>query len=139
MDLELYSAESLNLNNKLNPWWISGFATGEGSFSYFTPSVQTQVSAPGSKDRKRENAAGNVVKDYTLAFDIGQKSDNLHVLNLIVNTLGMGKVYSETRGISKFRLVPIEQILNDLVPFFDRYPLDPSVALGHLGCRRLGK
>lgn len=117
VDLELYSAESLNLNNRLNPWWISGgvAATGEGSFSYFT--------------RKRENAAGNAVKDYTLAFDIGQKSDNLYVLNLIVNTLGMGKVYTETREISKFRLVPREQILNDLVPFLDKYPLEGNKAL----------
>lgn len=30
----------------------------------------------------------------------------------------MGKVYTETRGISKFRLVPRDQILKDLVPFF---------------------
>lgn len=115
MDLELYSVESLNLNNKLNPWWISGFATGEGCFSYFT--------------RKRENAAGNRVKDYTLAFEIGQKNDNLYVLSLIVNTLGMGKVYTETRGISKFRLVPRDQILNVLVPFFDKYPLEGNKAL----------
>lgn len=104
IDLELYSVESLNLKDKLNPWWISGFASGEGSFTFFT--------------RRRVNAAGNTVKDYTLAFEIGQKSDSLYILNLIVNTLGSGKVYTETRGISKFRLVPRDFILNDLVPFF---------------------
>lgn len=115
VDLELYSAESLNLKDKLNPWWISGFATGEGSFTYFT--------------RKRVNAAGNTVKDYTLAFEISQRSDSLYVLNLIVNTLGWGKVYTETRGISKFRLVLRDLILNDLVPFFDKYPLEGNKAL----------
>ena len=72
---------------------------------------------------KRVNAAGNTVKDYTLAFEIGQRSDSLYVLNLIVNTLGWGKVYTETRGISKFRLVPRDLIINDLVPFFDKYPV----------------
>ena len=78
IDLELYSAESkcLNVNNTLDPWWISGFATGEGSFTFFT--------------RKRVNAAGDTVKDYTLAFEISQKSDSLYVLNLIVNTVGWG-------------------------------------------------
>lgn len=115
VDLELYSAESLNLKDKLNPWWISGFATGEGSFTYFT--------------RKRVNAGGNTVKDYTLAFEISQRSDSLYVLNLIVNTLGWGKVYTETRGISKFRLVLRDLILNDLVPFFDKYPLEGNKAL----------
>ena len=113
--LELYSVESLNLKDKLNPWWISGFATGEGSFTYFT--------------RKRVNAAGNTVKDYTLAFEISQKSDSLYVLNLIVNTFGWGKVYTETRGISKFRLVLRDLILKDLVPFFDKYPLEGNKAL----------
>ena len=117
VDLELYSAngESLKFNSKLNPWWISGFATGEGSFTYFT--------------RKRVNAAGNTVKDHTLAFEISQRSDSLYVLNLIVNTLGWGKVYTETRGISKFRLVLRDLILNDLVPFFDKYPLEGNKAL----------
>ncbi len=75
-----------------------------GSFTFFT--------------RKRVNAAGNTVKNYTLAFEIGQKSDSLYVLNLIVNTFGWGKVYTETRGISKFRLVLRYIIINDLVPFF---------------------
>lgn len=115
VDLEIYSVESLNLKDKLNPWWISGFATGEGSFTFFT--------------RKRVNAAGNTVKDYTLAFEIGQKSDSLYVLNLIVNTFGWGKVYTETRGISKFRLVLRDLILNDLVPFFEKYPLEGNKAL----------
>ena len=42
--------------------------------------------------------------------------------------MGFGKVYTEKRGISKFRLVPRDQIFNDLVPFFEKYPLDPSNA-----------
>lgn len=115
VELELYSAESLNIKDKLEPWWISGFATGESSFTFFT--------------RKRVNAAGNIVKDYTLIFEIGQKSDNLYLLNLIVNSFGFGKVYTEKRGLSKFRLVPRDQILNDLVPFFDKYPLEGNKAL----------
>jgi len=115
VDLELFSAESLNLKNKLDPWWISGFVTGEGSFTFFT--------------KKRENAEGSIVKDYTLAFEASQKNDSLYLLNLIINTFGFGKVYTETRGISKFRLVPRDQILNDLVPFFEKYPLEGNKAL----------
>jgi len=40
-----------------------------------------------------------------------------------------GKVYTEKRGISKFRLVPRDQILKDLVPFFEKYPLEGNKAL----------
>ena len=42
--------------------------------------------------------------------------------------MGGGKVYIETRGISKFRLVPKDLILNDLEPFFDKYPLQGNKA-----------
>jgi hypothetical protein len=115
VDLELSSVESLNIKDKLDPWWISGFATGESSFTFFT--------------RKRVNAAGNIVKDYTLIFEIGQKSENFYLLNLIVSSMGFGKVYTEKRGISKFRLVPRDQIFKDLVPFFEKYPLEGNKAL----------
>lgn len=83
----------------------------------------------GRRARKGVNASGNIVKDYTLIFEIGQKSDNLYLLNLIVNSMGFGKVYTEKRGLSKFRLVPRDIILNDLVPFFDKYPLEGNKAL----------
>lgn len=33
-------------------------------------------------------------------------------------------MYSETRGVSKYRLVTRDQILNTLVPFFEKYPLE---------------
>jgi hypothetical protein len=43
--------------------------------------------------------------------------------------MGFGKVYTEKRGISKFRLVPRDQIFKDLVPFFEKYPLEGNKAL----------
>lgn len=45
------------INNKpdLNPFWISGFITGEGSFTYFT--------------RTRKNSKDEVIKDFTFAMN----------------------------------------------------------------------
>lgn len=103
------------LSENLNPWWISGFTTGEGSFTYFT--------------RNRKKANNEIVKDYTLAYEVAQRSDSLYVLNLIAKSLGCGKVYNETRGISKFRLVTKDQILSVLVPFFEKYPLEGNKSL----------
>lgn len=107
--LKLTPEKSL-LSENLDPWWISGFTTGEGSFTYFT--------------RSRKKADGEIVKDYTLAFEVSQRSDSLHVLNLIAKYFEYGRVYSETRGVSKYRLVSRDHILNTLVPFFEKYPLE---------------
>ena len=67
---------------------------------------------------------GEIVKDYTLVYEVSQRSDSLYILNLIAKTLKCGKVYSETRGVSKYRLVTRDQILDTLVPFFEKYPLE---------------
>ena len=53
-----YEFSSANRLQTLNPFWISGFASGEGSFTYFT--------------KTRVNSAGMPVKDYSLVFEISQ-------------------------------------------------------------------
>jgi hypothetical protein len=93
----------------LNPWWISGFATGEGSFTYFT--------------RTRVNSEGKTVKDYSLVFEISQRTQDLHILNLIVSYFNVGNVYTETSGISRYRLGTKNKIIKKLIPHFNNYPL----------------
>ena len=102
--------EKSSLSENLDPWWISGFTTGEGSFTY--------------SRRNRKKADGEIVKDYTLVYEVSQRSDSLHVLNSIAKHFEHGRVYSETRGVSKYRLVTRDQILDTLVPFFEKYPLE---------------
>ncbi len=92
----------------LNPFWLSGFATGEGSFTYFT---QTRVNL------------GKIVKNYYMVIEISQKTLDIHVLNLIASYYKVGKVYTDTRGISRFRLRSKEHIINTLIPHFKDYPL----------------
>lgn len=104
---------NLNIINKmgsLNPYWISGFVTGEGSFTFFT--------------KKRNSASGKIVKDYTLVFEISQRTQDLQLLNLIASYFKVGKVYTETRGISKYRLRSKNNILNIIIPHFNNYPLE---------------
>jgi hypothetical protein len=55
-----FEAPVLDKNIELDSNWISGFITGEGSFTYFT--------------RTRKSSAGNTVKDYTLAMEVSQDS-----------------------------------------------------------------
>lgn len=103
----------------LNPWWISGFATGEGSFTYFT--------------RTRRNSAGKIVKDYSLVFEISQKTQDLNTLNLIVSYFKVGNIYTDKiRGISRYRLGVINKIISQLVPHFSNYPLIGHKSLQYL-------
>lgn len=99
----------------LNPYWISGFATGEGSCTYFT--------------RSRVNSKGKTVKDYTLVFEISQRTQDLHVLNLIASYFKVGNVYTGTSGISRYRLGTKDKIISTLIPHFKNYPLEGNKTL----------
>lgn len=97
-----------NMEN-LNPFWISGFATGESYFTYFT--------------RIRINSIGKIVKDYSLVFEVSQIAQNLHILNLINFYFKTGNVYTDTKGISRYILRIQNQNINTLINHFNIYPL----------------
>lgn len=105
----------INRNPDLNLFWISGFITGEGSFTYFT--------------RTRKNSKNETVKDYTLVIEVSQDSKDGYILTSIQNRFKVGKVYHETRGITKYRLVIKEEIIDKLVPYFTDYSLKGNKAL----------
>ncbi|KAK7516630.1 uncharacterized protein IWZ02DRAFT_380000, partial [Phyllosticta citriasiana] len=54
---------------------------------------------------------------------------DLYMLNLIVSYFKIGKVYTETSSVSRYRLRTKEEILNILVPYFTYYPLHSHKAL----------
>jgi len=105
----------LNKNPILNPNWISGFIVGEGCFTYFT--------------RSRVNSKGNRVKDYTIVMEVSQDNKDLFILNSIKDYFKVGKVYTDTRGVSRFRLTSKDEIINTIVPYFENYPLYGHKAL----------
>jgi len=109
---------SANQVQTLNPFWISGFASGEGSFTYFT--------------KTRVNSAGKPVKDYSLVFEISQRTQDLHILNLIASYFKTGKVYTETSGVSRLRFRNKDHIISTLVPYFRDYPLQGHKNLQYL-------
>lgn len=104
-----------NKNTKLNPDWISGFITGEGSFTYFR--------------KTRKNSKGDIVKDYTLAMEVSQDSKDWFILNSIKEFFEVGKVYTERRGITKFRMTQKDEIISKLIPYFNNCPLQGHKAV----------
>ena len=62
-------------------------------------------------------------------FEISQRTQDLHVLNLIASYFKVGNVYTETSGISRYRLVTKYKSISTLVPHFNNYPLEGNKAL----------
>lgn len=48
---------------------------------------------------------------------------NFFILNSIEDSFKVGKVYTDTRGITRFRLTQKDEILNKIIPHFEDYPL----------------
>jgi hypothetical protein len=78
------------------------------------------------------NSAGKTVKDYSLVFEISQRTIDLHILNLIASYFKTGKVYTETSGVSRLRFRSKDHIISTLVPHFRDYPLEGHKNLQYL-------
>lgn len=104
-----------SFNQILDPWWIAGFVTGEGCFTY--------------NSSKRVKAGVVTATIYSPMFEVSQRVDSIHVLDWIVNYWGAGKVYTEKRGISKVRISRLEVITNFVTPFFNSYHLEGYKAI----------
>lgn len=97
-----YSSDSLDNN------WIAGFCAAEGSFN---------ISITNSKDRK--------LPQVRARFTIGLNRKDEHLLIKIKNQLGSGNVYlTKTNSVSNLEVANLEEIKENIVPFFDLYNLN---------------
>ncbi|QQG45083.1 MAG: LAGLIDADG family homing endonuclease [Candidatus Sungiibacteriota bacterium] len=104
--------------DKLNPWYVSGFIDGEGSFS---------VGIGKHKTLKR----GTEVR---CQFEIELRADDRKILDRICATLGCGKIYDcsyERYGWyphAKYKIGSTKDMEEFLFPFLDKYPLQAKKA-----------
>jgi len=92
-----------------NPWWINGFIVGEGSFTYFK--------------RTRSTISGIIKTDYTLVFEVSQKTEDSYLLIAILNFFGVGTLFTEKKGISRFRITSVSILYHIILPYFNLFPL----------------
>ncbi len=64
-----------------------------------------------------------------ISFFLKKKNQDWFILNSIKDYFNTGKLYNETRGISKFRLIEKKKIISILVPYFNNSPLQGRKAL----------
>jgi hypothetical protein len=102
----------LESNIKLEPNWIAGFASGEGSF---------QVDVKISKTSKHGH-------QILLRFSIGQHSRDEQLLRNLIYYLDCGKVQKKksqknNTEFFEFRVEKFEDINKKIIPLFINYPI----------------
>lgn len=114
---EPYGKEQIHCK-KLNPWYVSGFIDGEGSFSI-------------GMGKHRTLKRGIEVR---CQFEIEVRSDDRQILERICVTLGCGKLYDcsyERYGWyphTKYKIGSTREMEEFLFPFLDKYPLQAKKA-----------
>jgi len=90
----------------LNPWFITGFTDGDGSFSV---SIAKKKSGLGWKIQPR--------------LSLGLDSKDLDLLVQIKAYFKVGKIYTSARGIVYYTVGSTKDIIKYILPHFDKYNL----------------
>ena len=90
----------------LNPWFITGFTDGDGSFSV---SIAKKKSGSGWKIQP--------------LFTIGLDPKDLDLLVQIKAYFKVGKIYTSSRGIVYYTVGSTKDIIKYILPHFDKYNL----------------
>jgi len=90
----------------INPYWIAGFASGEGSFM-----VKLRVSDAYS-------AGGRV----DLAFVLTQHSRDLSLIKRLADYFSCGQFYTY-KDYAEFKCSNLKEIYETILPFFLKYPV----------------
>ena len=94
-------------NFALDPWFITGFVDGEGSFII--------------RVRKTPKyRVGFLVEAY---FSIALHKKDLKILQDIKAYFGVGKIRNEVNDKVKFRVESLKEIVNVIIPHFEKYSL----------------
>lgn len=90
---------------KIDPYWISGFTAGDGSFSIRTVKSTTTYHAG-------------------LRFRITQHIRDAHLLGLIAEYLGCGKVYTRANKLAcDLEVFTFNDNFQKIIPFFKKFPI----------------
>jgi hypothetical protein len=99
-----------NITNIINPWEVTGWADSEGSFIV-------------KIFKKSSSRLGWQVQ---VCFEINLHQKDLNILNIIkqfFGNIGGSILNRNTNKISRFVVASLDDILNIIIPHFDKYPL----------------
>lgn len=103
---------------KLPGNYIAGFVDGEGCFALkFRREIK-----PGRKNKP-------VYFYWDIEFAILLREDDKEILEKIKETLDCGKISLSKRGTARYSVNHIEDLIDRIVPFFKKYPLQAKKRL----------
>jgi LAGLIDADG endonuclease len=101
---------SFNLPYCLNPFWVSGFVSGDGGFSIIIRSSNSYI----------------LKQQISCKFHIAQHIRDIKLMNLFINFFNCGALYVRSNNSSKrceFVVQEINLLLSKIIPHFDLYPI----------------
>lgn len=120
-DLTVKTNNSKTNNSKsdtcVHPWWITGITDGEGNFSINVNSKSNKITA---------------------SYKVSQKTHSKWMLILVQKYFGCGNVVLDNKGneAHKFVVSKTEDLLNIIIPHFDKYNLVTSKYLDYLDWKK---
>lgn len=103
------------IDDKVSPEWLAGFTTGEACFSL---TVQKSATKSGVSVSPR--------------LSIGQDVRDIKLMGSLVEYLGCGYVVEYKRGICEYIVTRSSDIVEKIVPFYDKYLIRGSKSLDYL-------
>jgi hypothetical protein len=92
--------------------YIAGFVDGEGCFAL-----------KFRRDVRRDRPGSPEYYYWGIEFAIELRKDDVVILELIKETLGCGKISVSKTGFARYSVNILDDPLNKIVPFFERYTL----------------
>lgn len=108
----------------LNPYNITGYFDGEGCFSvtiYKNPKMKTGIS-------------------FTFSVEMKQHSNSAHILKGVqqyFNNKGHISFSNKHKSVMRFKISKLNDILNLVIPHFDKYPLITSKNLNYIDFKKV--
>lgn len=104
----------------LNRGWVAGFTTGESNFFIAVQKSKTKCGFTTS-----------------LRFSIGQHSRDILLMEKFVNFFGCGYVVNyEKRSVCEFIITKIDDIVNYVIPFYEKHPIQGSKHLAYIDFKK---
>jgi len=108
-NIKAFERLSVNLPANLNPFWVSGFVSGDGGFSIII----------------RESKSYILKKQVVCRFHVTQHIKDIKLINLFSKFFKCGTVYLRSNSSERcdFVVQDINSILSKIIPHFDNYPI----------------
>lgn len=114
-----------NIPINLNPWWVTGFTDGDGSFN--TSHIY----------RKSSKGIPEVPTSTKLRFDINQHIVDINLLEKFINFFNCGSV-NKRNHMGVYTVQSVVDINNHIIPHFNKYLPQTSKLNSYLIWRELG-